>query len=246
MQQARPLFTGEFIAFSEFDREALVALLRELGGGPKRVAEVGSWLGNGSTRTFVEELPPGSALYCVDHWRGNPNVERHRELVDHYDVFATFRANVAACGGQGVVKPLVMSSEEAAAVLRDAAFDLVFIDADHSYEQTRRDLELWWPRVAPGGVLCGHDCEGRPADFGEALLWANRDVDSLLAGGRFARVHPGPVLAVAERFGKAARLFADEPLRLADGMAGYSSIWAVKKPRAGLAATMLSWLGLGQ
>ena len=36
-------------------------------------------------------------------------------------------------------------------------FDLVFIDADHSYETTKRDIELWAPKVKPGGILGGHD-----------------------------------------------------------------------------------------
>jgi hypothetical protein len=245
MPEAKPLFTGEFVAFSEFDRQALKALLREAGPAVKNVAEVGSWLGNGSTRTIIEELRPPSVLYCVDHWRGNPNVRRHQELAELYDVFATFRANVSACGGGEIVRPMLMSSAEAAAVLREGAFDLVFIDADHSHEQTRRDIELWWPKVAPGGILCGHDCEGRPAEFGRELLWENREVDSLEADGRFARVHPGPVLAVAERFGSAARLFADEPIHLEDGTSGYSSIWAVRKPRGGLGAMFAAWLGIG-
>lgn len=36
-------------------------------------------------------------------------------------------------------------------------FDFVFLDADHSYEGIRQDITLWWPLVAPGGLLCGHD-----------------------------------------------------------------------------------------
>lgn len=72
--------------------------------------------------------------------------------------------------------------------------DLLFIDLDpHSYEQTRRALNLWWPRVTPGGAALLHDTEfpeinGMPtpvdesevgravADFcaGRGLEWQNR------------------------------------------------------------------------
>jgi predicted O-methyltransferase YrrM len=36
-------------------------------------------------------------------------------------------------------------------------YDVVFIDALHDYESVKQDIDLWWPRVRPGGYLCGHD-----------------------------------------------------------------------------------------
>lgn len=50
-------------------------------------------------------------------------------------------------------------SVEAAAHFPDGAADFVFIDADHSYEGCRRDLESWAGKVRVGGWLCGHDYE---------------------------------------------------------------------------------------
>ena len=41
--------------------------------------------------------------------------------------------------------------------LADASHDFVFVDADHSYSAVCRDLELYRPKVRPGGFLCGHD-----------------------------------------------------------------------------------------
>ena len=35
--------------------------------------------------------------------------------------------------------------------------DVVYIDADHSYQAVREDIALWYPRITPGGALCGHD-----------------------------------------------------------------------------------------
>jgi len=42
-------------------------------------------------------------------------------------------------------------------VVTDVKFDLVFIDADHSYESVKEDIEVWLPRVKKGGYLSGHD-----------------------------------------------------------------------------------------
>jgi len=36
-------------------------------------------------------------------------------------------------------------------------FDIVFIDADHSYEGVKSDIHLWLPKVKSGGILAGHD-----------------------------------------------------------------------------------------
>ena len=38
-------------------------------------------------------------------------------------------------------------------------FGFVYIDADHSYESIRGDIDAWMPLVEKGGVLAGHDCD---------------------------------------------------------------------------------------
>jgi predicted O-methyltransferase YrrM len=46
------------------------------------------------------------------------------------------------------------------------SLDFVYLDGDHRTEAVVSDLELWWPRVKPGGILAGHDiiCPGETAD----------------------------------------------------------------------------------
>lgn len=38
--------------------------------------------------------------------------------------------------------------------------DYIFVDANHEYEFVKKDVELYWPKVRPGGFLCGHDYSG--------------------------------------------------------------------------------------
>lgn len=47
------------------------------------------------------------------------------------------------------------SAENAAKSCDDKIFDLLFIDANHSYDSVKRDLENWEPKVR--GVIAGHD-----------------------------------------------------------------------------------------
>jgi len=57
----------------------------------------------------------------------------------------------------GRFKLFCESSEENAERWDDEHFDFVYIDADHSYAGVISDIRLWWPKVKPGGMICGHD-----------------------------------------------------------------------------------------
>ncbi len=50
-----------------------------------------------------------------------------------------------------------LTSEEASSEIEDESIDIVFIDADHSYEGVRDDIMYWAPKVKSGGIVCGHD-----------------------------------------------------------------------------------------
>jgi len=39
----------------------------------------------------------------------------------------------------------------------DNYFDLIYIDADHTYEGVKKDLEDWWPKMKSGGFFTGDD-----------------------------------------------------------------------------------------
>ncbi len=80
---------------------------------------------------------------------------------------------------------LEMPSLEAATVIPDGALDFVFIDAVHSYDEVKADIETWLPKVRDGGFITGHDydiakfpgvvqaVEERFADFllGDDAVW---------------------------------------------------------------------------
>jgi len=45
--------------------------------------------------------------------------------------------------------------------LEDDSLDVVYIDADHSYEGVKSDLLLSYNKVKKGGLICGHDYTDR-------------------------------------------------------------------------------------
>jgi len=44
-------------------------------------------------------------------------------------------------------------------------FDFVYIDADHLEPQVKNDCQNWWPKIKPGGIICGHDYN-EPSNLG--------------------------------------------------------------------------------
>ena len=87
LESWKAVFGGEWVAFALSDQMALTELIRRVVRPRCRMAEVGSWLGTGSTQVFLKELDPFSdaELLCIDTWRGSGNVQRHLDFVAQYD-----------------------------------------------------------------------------------------------------------------------------------------------------------------
>lgn len=126
----------------------------------KIVIEVGSWHGR-SSRALADNLPDEGRLYCVDHWDGSA-VERDTHhasarLNEGDHAFMEFSDNLADHIQSGKVIPIRMSSKNAATWFKKQGIkaDLIFLDAGHTYEEVKDDINLWWPLT--GKILSGHD-----------------------------------------------------------------------------------------
>lgn len=66
-----------------------------------------------------------------------------------------------------------------ASQFKDGSVDALWIDADHSAEGVRKDIEAWKPKLAPGGIMAGHDYD-----------WPSVQEGIRLSGLRVASVAP--------------------------------------------------------
>ncbi|HBN75416.1 MAG TPA: hypothetical protein DD473_06285 [Planctomycetaceae bacterium] len=114
-----------------------------------RWAEVGTLCGR-SLLAVGLAASENTELVSVDvNWGSE-----RRANVSAHDVFhelASTRCEILA------IHALRASSHRAVETFRDHWFDVVFIDAAHDYESVNQDIQLWLPKVKPGGLLCGHD-----------------------------------------------------------------------------------------
>jgi predicted O-methyltransferase YrrM len=63
-------------------------------------------------------------------------------------------------------------SVEASKGFEDESLDFVYIDANHSYQSVKDDLNVWYPKLKVGGVICGHDFSIEDVATHECVAWA--------------------------------------------------------------------------
>lgn len=62
------------------------------------------------------------------------------------------------------------TSEEAARSTPNASVGIVYIDGLHDYQNVVLDLNSWWPKVVPGGILSGHDYDHKEPAAAEVIV----------------------------------------------------------------------------
>lgn len=117
-------------------------------------AEIGVWRGDFSARVLSTW---GGTLHMIDGWRHLDNYQDQCNLTDaEHDVcFAAAQKVAEAFMPRGVIWRELTPA--AAANFPDKFFDLVYLDANHSYEAVMADLAAWAPKIRPGGTFAGHD-----------------------------------------------------------------------------------------
>ena len=113
-----------------------------------RFLEVGSYLG-ASAIVLAEALRRQNSssvakLYCIDTWKNDAMSEGAR------DTYQLFQENIQPWAE--LIEPIRGNSTNIL-IPFDGFCDLVFIDADHSYEGCRCDVERFAPLVREGGCL---------------------------------------------------------------------------------------------
>jgi len=140
----------------------------------KKSAEIGVFKG-GFAKTLLR--PTKTDLYLVDIWR--------KISKEEYDDTSNSSTSYAKCmealeGYEDRAFMLRMSSEKAADMFPDGFFDFIFIDANHAYDYVKQDIELWYPKVRPGGILSGHDWVEYDWETDTQFEWCENKKDKII------------------------------------------------------------------
>ena len=136
---------------SEFIKELNYYLPRE-----GRGVEIGVYKGEFS-KEILENWE--GTLYMVDVWRslGDEYIDSSNHKF-HSDILEETMKNIQGHEDRGII--VRATSKIASEIFPDESLDFVYIDANHSYDFVKEDINLWFPKLKKRGLFCGHDYMG--------------------------------------------------------------------------------------
>ena len=141
-------------------QELYTRIVKELSDGSHFV-EIGAFYGKSSAYMAVELANSCKKIKfdVIDTWRGSPEHQidgwDKQEMMINDTAFDAFQQNMLPA--KGYYNPIKLSSMEASKLYQDGSLDFVFIDADHSYDAVKTDVETWLPKIKKDGYIGGHD-----------------------------------------------------------------------------------------
>jgi len=96
-------------------------------------------------------------LYLIDVWRPL-SVEEYDDVSNnqyHSNAYSETIRNIKGYEDRAFM--LRMGSKDAVEIFEDQSLDFIYIDANHTYETAKEDVELWYPKIKVGGMISGHD-----------------------------------------------------------------------------------------
>jgi len=116
--------------------------------GFRKGAEVGVFQGYYSM-VLLDNIP-NLNLLCVDSWTSATGWGQRRNVA----AYPVAKKNLSRYYHATILKG---DSTNVAKLITDDTLDFVYIDADHSYEAVKADINAWVPKVKNGGIIAGHD-----------------------------------------------------------------------------------------
>ncbi len=116
--------------------------------------EVGTWAGQ--TARYLAEAD--WRVFCIDQWNGNEDsLDPLPKDYSQEEAAAAFSNNMGSHLLRNVFPVMCDSNSAFFLWPRDLKADFIFLDALHTHEAVRTDIDRWGSLVRPGGILAVHD-----------------------------------------------------------------------------------------
>ncbi len=140
------------------DIKTLYEMIRDfLPSHPQKVyniADVGCFTGM-ATIIFANGIRDRSGkIYAIDWFKGQENLSVSS---DTFDIKMVLEDNVRNNKLEDYVEVIKGLSVDVSKQFENNFFDIIFIDAFHSYKSVKADIGAWYPKLKIGGIMCGHD-----------------------------------------------------------------------------------------
>ena len=170
--------------FTGADIESLRHLMYNL-VAPK-IIEIGCWSGYSTVHLASWAKERGGHVWSIDTFDGRGSTLEN--ITDKYKPYTAMLKNLKTFDVEDTVTILAGSSDDRINDVPDDC-NMLFIDGDHRYNQVKKDLDNYDPKIKHG-IICGHDMDN--------LKWDEKyiNVDT------HDNVHHGVTKAVSEKYGK--------------------------------------------
>ena len=152
--------------------------------GPNLVGmELGVFRGE-SFCTILQNCPNVKKLYGIDSWepytdwiakepfsRSLAQMEGHEWAAKHH---------VKWSGEKHRAKLLKGNTENLHSNFDDETFDFIFFDAYVNFDQVKRELHDWYPKIKKGGLCIGHDYNTKEVAIAVAEFRDEHNIDSYM------------------------------------------------------------------
>lgn len=215
---SKPIFNMDYAILSAPVRHIFMIatvwhLTKEKKSENLQILEIGSWMG-ASALSWAQGLrihnDAQGTITCVDAWK--PFFDRSTHTNDVYvsmeqalsseTAYNIFSHNISTIPKTINCQHLRGQSDNILPLLREASFDVVFIDADHAYTPVLKDIKNSLALVKDGGIICGDDLNLQLFQVDKENTVKNAEADFIKDPKSNRNYHPGVTLAVAEIFGE--------------------------------------------
>lgn len=142
-----------------------------------KIIELGVWKGRSLCSIADIIKRKNLIVYAVDTFEGSKDDITEKDAKKE-NIRREFDKNMKVFGLTPTV--YAMTTNEAAKKIKEK-FDLVFLDADHSYDAVNQDIDNWLPKCK--GIIAGHDYE---------LLDVSRNVDRMFPNVKYIHCATDP------------------------------------------------------
>ena len=174
-------------------------VIKKLGGPPRFIIEVGSFIGSGAIYTWAplvkKNNDTNAMVVCIDTWQGDVNMrlgENFQALMNLQHgaprFYHQFLTRIVEFGLTDTIFPMPIASVVGARLLAVTHWkiDLIYVDSAHEIGETFSELILYFQLVRPGGMLMGDDYQAFPAVKHDVDLFVKMYGEQLI----FEMVHP--------------------------------------------------------
>lgn len=120
------------------------------------ILEIGSWMGRSAIAMSTNTK---GIIVAIDTWEGTLE-DGHRTLLENLPQNWLRDEFLRNTMGIPNITSIQGKSIDVSKNFLAPAFDMIFIDGDHSYEAVKADIQTWKPLLKSGGLFCGHDFDG--------------------------------------------------------------------------------------